>query len=247
MDLLIVTLCVFSKRILSLGASDPSPRGQKLSRNIRGFVSNYLQQHLLTLPSLPTAKQLTEMKERKEREAEEKLREIEFQREQQRQLNALREAKATASKAAAAVEEKSVIQSEFEKISADVDKINADTISGHVDKAFSDVEKFFSMDTIKDISKGFQSLLPSHKNEKEREKEGDRVQEGGWMCNTGQVMRSLDDQEEDDPFVVQREQLLSYIAQAEAAKRFDEVRALEQSLKDIETAMQEQRMSYGFT
>lgn len=213
---------VCSKRILSMGASDPSPRGQKLARSVRVFASNYLQQHLLTLPSLPTAQQLAEIKEQKEREAQEKIREIERQREQQRQQNALREAKAAAAKKQKAAEEESSLQSDLNKTAASA-------------------EKFF-----KDISKGFQSILPANKTEKE-EISGDRVEEGGWMCNTKQVMRSFDDEMEDDPFVVQREQLLSYIAQAKDAKRFDEVRALEQSLRDIEAVMQEQRMSFGFT
>ena len=232
-----------SKRILSIGASDPSPRGQKLARNVRVFASNYLQEHLLRLPALPTPKQLADLKAQKEREAEEKIRELqrqrEQQREQQRQLQILREAKATPNKAAASVEED---DSGNQKMSsADIDKISADTISG---KAFSDA-KFFSMNTLRDISKGFQSILPNKEGEEE-ERRGGTVQEGGWMCNT-QVRRSFDERDEKDPFVVQREQLLSYIAQAKSAKRFDEVRALEQSLRDIETVMQEQKMSYGFT
>lgn len=248
-DSLLLCPILCSKRILSMGASDPSPRGQKLARSVRAFASNYLQQHLLTLPSLPTPQQLIEISERKEREAQEKMREIERQREEQRRLKAIREAKSAAATATASEDSAlEKISSEFGKMSADIDKINASTLSGHVDKCLSDVERLFSRETIKDISRGFQRVFPGNKTDLEAElKKGDMVEEGGWMCDTDQVMRSIEGQEEQDPFILQREQLLSYIAQARAAKRYDEVKALEQSLSDIERAMKERHMSYGFT
>ena len=85
-----VTLCiiVYSKQILKLGSTDQSVRGQKLSRSIRLYASNYLQDNLLTLPSLPTNVQLRRIREEKEREAEERVRKLERERELQRQKEA---------------------------------------------------------------------------------------------------------------------------------------------------------------
>lgn len=213
---------------MSIGASDPSPRAQKLARGVRAYVSNYLQEHLLTLPSLPTQQQLAEIKERREREAEERLAQIEQQREEQRILNAKREAEAAA-------EEKSALEKMSAKITYDV---TTEKISEGFGKFTSDMDRLFSRETIKDISKEFQSIIPSSSK-----KEGKEEQDKGWMCNSNQVVTSLDPV--DNPFAVQRDQLLSFIAQAQEARRFDEVRALEESLHEIEAVMQEQK-SFGF-
>ena len=190
-----------------MSASDPSPRAKKLSFNIRVFVSNYLQEHLLTLPSLPTQAQLKEIIERKEKEAEEKLREIELQREVQRQRKAIKEAEEKSSKLS--------LSSKFSK----VDKMINSKLKG--------------LQNAVNFTAGSEVVTVTGEKE-----------EGGWMCKTDMVVRSVDCEE--DPFVIQREQLLSYIAQAQEANRLDEVRSLELSLKDIEKAMEEQKMSYGF-
>lgn len=110
------------------------------------------------------------------------------------------------------------------------EKSGLEVLSAGFKKFTSDVDKFFSMNTLKGLGIG--------KNEEERK------QDGGWKIDTSKVVRSVEC--EDDPFAIQREQLLSYIAQAREEKRFDEVRALEHSLHEIETAMREQKMSHGF-
>lgn len=179
------------------------------------------------MPSLPTQQKLAEMKEERERKAQERLREIERQRQQEIILKAQREAEA-------ATAEKSVMDS----ISSD---LTAEKISEGFGKFTSDLDRLFSMNTIKDLSKEIQAIMPGGVKEEEEKSE---VEVGGWICNTDQVVTAVD--EEDDPFMIQREQLLSFIAQAKEAKRFDEMRALEESLKEIEAVMQEQK-SYGFS
>lgn len=201
-----------SKRILSMGASDPSLRGQKLVRGIRAYASNYLQEHLLTLPALPTTQQLAEIKERKERQTRETLLEIERQREEKRKQNLAQEAA-------------------------------ADGLNKIPSKFASDMDKLFSVNTIRDISKELKGIIPTGHKEEELER-GEAT--AAWMCDTNQVTTSLD-LDEEDPFQVQYEQLLSYISQARQAKRFDEVRALEESLRDIRAVIHKQKMSYGFS
>lgn len=177
------------------------------------YASNYLQEHLLTLPSLPTHQQLMEIKERRETAAQERLAEIEQQREEQRRLNAKHEAAAASDKATS--------------------DIRTDRIAEGFGKFTSDMDRLFSMETIKDISKELHSIIPGSA------KESAGRQEVGWMCDSDAVAPS-----HGNPFMVQRDQLLSFIAQARDAKRFDEVRALEESLRDIEAAMQGQHESY---
>ncbi len=266
-----------------MGSSDPSPLQQKLARNIRVFVSNYLQQHLLTLPSLPTKTQLQEIKDRLEREAQERLKEIEHQRELQhqreeqqrlcegeRQRNAAREKFTSDMDKLFSVntlknlgkEIKSIVPGEGEKAGEKAgrerlkeeeqkhkqseehnrktdrteEKSGRDYFSAGFKKFTSDVDKLFSVNTIKDLGK---NIVPG-KNEEEEQ------QEGGWKIDSQRVVHSMD-LDEGDPFAVQREQLLSFIAQAKEAKRFDEVRALECSLQEIESVMREQRLSHGFS
>lgn len=217
-----------SKKILSAGAAEPSPLRQKLSRCIRVFASNFLQENLMTLPSVPTMPQLQQIKEKKEREALERVREIERQREEQRQLNLRREAAAA----------------------ADDSSSGLDKLSAGVDSGLGKISAKFSaeIDKLKDFSKDLQDKITFKKDEEvvsiSSVREGGGGEGGaGWMC-APEMVRNTDGEE--DPFVVQREQLLSYIAQAREARRMDEVRALEQSLRDIELAMEEQQnMSYG--
>ena len=118
------------------------------------------------------------------------------------------------------------------------EKSGLDYISAGFKKFTSDVDKLFSVSTIKDLGKEIQNIVPS-KEDEERE-------HGGWKIDADKVVHSVDC-DEDDPFAIQREQLLSFIAQAQEAKRFDEVRALEASLKEIETEMREKQMTHGFS
>ncbi len=67
----------------------------------------------------------------------------------------------------------------------------------------------------------------------------------GWMCSST-VAQSVDSTE--DPFDLQKQQLLAYIKQARGAGRMDEVHALEASLREIEATILEQRkLSYGLS
>ena len=69
------------------------------------------------------------------------------------------------------------------------------------------------------------------------------VQETGWITSRNEEIVDTGD----DPFLLQKQQLLAYIKQARAGNRMDEVAALEQSLRDIELAIhQKEPMSYGF-
>jgi len=70
--------------------------------------------------------------------------------------------------------------------------------------------------------------------------------DSGWMGDSFAV-GSVDST--DDPFMLQRQQLMRFIQQARQANRMDEVQALEASLRDIERTMAEeqQQLSYGFS
>jgi ribosomal protein L9 len=69
------------------------------------------------------------------------------------------------------------------------------------------------------------------------------VKETGWITSRSEEIVDTGD----DPFLLQKQQLLSYIKQARAGNRMDEVAALEQSLRDIELAIhQKQPMAFGF-
>ena len=222
----IMHVFIYSKKIVSDGASSRSPLAQKLTRFVRVFTSNYLQENLLRLPPVPTMDQFQEIKAQNEREAEERLREIERHREEQRLLNLKREAELSG------------------KISHEVDssigKISAELDSG-LGKISAGVGKFTAE---------FDKLLCSDKFRKDKSAPGivgwvgEGSSQGGWMCAPEMVVREADD-DESDPFEVQREQLISYITQARNAKRMDEVRTLEQSLRDIEQVMRDRKRSFG--
>jgi hypothetical protein len=188
---------------------------------------------LLTVPSLPTPQQLEEIKERKEREERERVEEIERQMEEQRQKSAKREAEAA---------DKSALSAELERAAAD---LTTEKIAQGFGKFTSDLDRLFSRETIKDISKELSSIMPGSTTKEEKaplEKSAGPAK--GWMCNPQAVMTSVD--AEDDPFMMQRDQLLSFIAQAKQAKKYDEVRVLEESLAEIEAEMRAPQLSYGF-
>lgn len=196
----------YSKQILSVGATDPSTREQKLTRSVRVYASNYLQDNLLTLPSLPTAAQLTQIRERVEREAKERVRELERAREEQKMKE--------------------------EAMAASVSVL--DERSG-LDK-FLDFSKELSTKVTIGLKKESEPVgVPLVR----------QASNSGWMCSST-VVKSIDSSE--DPFDVQRQQLLSYIKQARGANRMDEVHALEMSLREIETTMlEEKKLTYGFS
>ncbi len=58
----------------------------------------------------------------------------------------------------------------------------------------------------------------------------------GWSA-APVISDTLDD--EFDPFELQRQQLLSYIEQAKDARKFDEMKALQESLAEIERMMEQ--------
>ena len=197
-----------SKQILKVGATDPSTREQKLTRSVRVYASNYLQDNLLSLPSLPTEAKLTQIRDRVEREAKERVRELERAREEQK------------------------IKEEEEAMAACASVL--DERSG--------LDKF--LDFSKELSTKVTISL-----KKESEPVGvplvRQASNSGWMCSST-VVKSIDSSE--DPFDVQRQQLLSYIKQAREANRMDEVNALEMSLREIETTMiEEKKLTYGFS
>ena len=67
-------------------------------------------------------------------------------------------------------------------------------------------------------------------------KEASRDSSVGWSA-APVISDTLGD--EFDPFELQRQQLLSYIEQAREAKKFDEMEALQQSLAEIESMMED--------
>lgn len=64
---------------------EPSTRHLRVQKGIRMFASAFLQEHLLTLPALPTREKLRAIRETREREAEERMKELQRQKEEQRQ------------------------------------------------------------------------------------------------------------------------------------------------------------------
>lgn len=190
---------------MSWGADDPSLKEQKLTRSVRVYASNYLQDNLLTLPSLPTAAQLTKICERVEREAKERIRELERAREELK----LREQ----------------YNSEQEMV----------TSTSVFDKIL-DFPKELSQKVTDGLKRESEAIgVPQTRH----------GSQSGWMCSST-VVNSIDSSE--DPFDVQRQQLLAYIKQAREAKRMDEVQTLEMSLREIEaTMLRERNLNYGFS
>ena len=227
-------LLLSSKDIFSLvndTASDPSSseRMVKLCRGVRVFASNYLQENLLTLPSLPTVQKLAEIRETKEREAKERLREIEKQRELRRQEELSRLPPHTNITKTLAEEQRLTVE-EDERGLAGARTFSVDTAQGDKKNRF---EKLKMLST---------KVIPKVNFKREMGPGGgggaariERLNSGsGWMGNT-EAFGSMDSQ--DDPFTLQQQQLLGFIQQARAAGRADEVAALEESLCEIESLM----------
>ena len=215
------SLYVYSKKILGTGSSSRSSSVQKLSRYVRVFASSYLQDNLLCLPTVPTLDQFKKIKEEKEREAELRVREIERQREEQRQLN-LKKEKELAERLSHEVD------SGIGKISSELDS-GLGKLSAGVGKFTAEMDKLLKKDR---SGAGMSGWV------------GEGSGQGGWMCAPEMVVRDADE-DKTDPFLLQKEQLISYIAQARDAHRMDEVRTLEQSLRDIEQVIRDRKRSFG--
>lgn len=205
-----------SKHILGFIAESPSPRNEKLCKAIRTFASGYLQENLLSLPSLPTAVRLREIRAAKEREAQETIKELERQREAKRKL----EASLGAAVGGETATEKRGLDKFLDKF--DIDLPNLPSVSFKKDASTKD-----------GASVSVARFDRTNSN-------------SGWMSDSI-VVGSIDSQE--DPFVLQQQQLLSFISQARDAGRLDEVAALESSLREIEFTMDERKkkLSYGFS
>lgn len=214
----------------------------KLCRGIRGFASNYLQENLLTLPSLPTVQKLAEIREAKEREAKQRLLDLEKERVLRRQQELSPRGPAHAN--VSATEENLETEQSFAGAST--------TIAVTAEKK-NRFEKFKSFST-KVIPKVHFKRDTGGGEESARGEGSVRVQRlnsgSGWMGNS-RAFGSVDSQ--DDPFTLQKQQLVGFIQQARAAGRMDEVAALEESLREIDDLMLEKPpqhsgpvMSYGF-
>lgn len=168
------------------------------------YASNYLQENLLSLPSLPTEAKLREIKERVERDNLQRKRELERERELARRQEEERASKAT--------------------------------------------EERTGLNRFRDFSKDFSTKVAVSFKRDSEELDVPIVRKSstsGWMSSST-VAQSVDSTE--DPFDLQKQQLLSYIKQAREAGRMDEVNALEVSLREIEATILEQRkFSYGLT
>ena len=224
-------------------SADTSERSLKLCRGIRIYASSYLQDNLLTLPKLPTAENLRRIREQKEREAWERIKELERQRELQRQQEAAQlQLGAGVAWSSKGDEGEEVLDGGSINIDTQDSPMKVGTRPG----AGSEKRRFeklldFSTRVVnfKKSGEGGTAGLPIPKF-----KRGNSG--SGWMCDP-MATGSVDSQE--DPFVLQKQQLLVYIRQARKAKRMDEVEALEASLRDIEIAMRDRQLSslsYGF-
>ncbi len=110
------------------------------------------------------------------------------------------------------------------------------------------VEERSGLDRFMDFSKDLSTkVVVSFKKESDELDMpiGRKGSSSGWMCSSN-VAQSVDSTE--DPFDLQKQQLLVYIKQAREANRMDEVYALESSLREIEATILEQRkFSYGLS
>ena len=198
---------------------------------------------------------LRQIREAKEREAQERIKELERHRELLRQQEAAHGAgvdgtqkeKGFETSMAATVEvaeggegrgegvgggppEKRKLQDRFLEFSNKV-------VSNVRDVGFGNV-RVGNIGFKKDSSGGSIAMVASRSKRQNSD--------SGWMGDSFAV-GSVDSA--DDPFMLQRQQLLRFIQQARQANRMDEVQALEASLRDIESAMTEeqQQLSYGFS
>ena len=226
---------------MALGGSDTATRSYKLSRSVRVYASNYLQENLLLLPSLPTVAQLREIREQVEKEAQERLRELEREREKKRKREEEMAAKAAAKASAKALEEKKGIDKLLD-FSKDISSKMSDTFKRDGEGEKKGFDKFldFSRELSTKMSVTFKRDSEAVAVEPDRARSDSK---SGWMCTTD-TGTSVDSTE--DPFDLQKKQLLLYIKQARDANRMDEVHALEASLREIEATIIEQRkLSYG--
>ena len=200
------------------------------------FASTYLQDNLLGLPSLPNSHQLAEIRQKKEEEARERLKEIERQRELLRLEEASRRAPQVVM-ATTREEEGDEDEREFAGAS-----YSSDTATG--------LDKKKRFEKLKNFSNKVIPKVTFKKEEGGRGGREGRVGSGSGWIGMSRAFGSVDSQ--DDPFSLQRDQLLGYIDQARAAGRGDEVAALEQSLCEIERLMVERAhpeqppLAYGF-
>jgi len=238
--------CAYSKDLLSLGGTDPSQRGAKLSRGIRAFASTYLQENLLTLPALPTHVKLRQIREAREREAQERIKELERRRELQRQQEAARGAGVDGTQKERGVETSISIGTNVEVAEGETGGAGGGGGGQPEKRKLQDrflelSNKFVSNVGVKVSNIGFKKDSAMHGPRPKRLDSG-----SGWMGDSVAV-GSVDSAE--DPFLLQKQQLLCFIHQARKANRMDEVQALEASLRDIERAMveEQQQLSYGFT
>ena len=203
------------------------------------FASTYLQENLLSLPALPTHVKLRQIREAKEREAQERIKELERRRELQRQQEAARGAGVDG-----AQKERGVETSMSVAISVEVAEGETGGAGGG-----GQPEKRKLQDRFLQLSNKFGVKVSFKKDSAMNGPRPKRLDSGsGWMGDSIAV-GSVDSAE--DPFLLQKQQLLSFIHQARQANRMDEVQALEASLLDIERAMAEEQqeqlqLSYGF-
>lgn len=203
--------------------SVPSPSCQKIQRNVRLFASNYLQENLLTLPGLPSLEKLKEIRQQKEREVEEKKLRLMKEKEEKRELE-------IAAAAATVKKENSFFGSKKEPTLMPLPGIKKETSSSRLEISFSALDSKVRLSpTFKQKAKAVFGIKTPD--------EPPRTSSGGWTAES--ALSEYHDDGELDPFELQRQQLLGYIAQAQQAKRFDEVATLRESLNEIEALMTE--------
>ena len=208
---------------------EPSPSCLKVQRNIRLFASNYLQENLLMLPGLPTVEKLKELRREKEREIEEKKLRLLKEKEEKRELEIAAAAAANKKDSGAFFGSKKET-STLQLPSSGIKKESSS--SSLLDISFS------AIDSKVRISPSFKRKAKAVFGIKESD-ETSRTSSRGWTAES--AVTEYQDNGELDPFELQRQQLLGYIAQAEQAKRFDEVATLKESLHEIEALMVEGR------
>lgn len=219
-----------SKRIMNLKYNDggePSPSCLKVQRNIRLFASSYLQDNLLMLPGLPTVEKLKDLRREKEREIEEKKLRLLKEKEEKRELEIAAAAAANKRDSGAFFGSKKE-PSTSQLPSGGMKKENSSSL--RLDISFS------AIDSKVRISPSFKRKAKAVFGIKESG-ETSSTSNRGWTAEA--AVTECHDDGELDPFELQRQQLLGYIAQAEQAKRFDEVATLKESLHEIEALMVE--------
>lgn len=199
---------------------EPSTRHLKVQRGVRIFASTYLQDNLLTLPALPTREKLNKIRNEKEREAEERRKEIERQLEEQRRCELLR---IQEEEAAASAARKTILS---DKPSTDSNPLSMRSLEGHFTKLSSEFSTFSIEGRLSKFSSEVKRSFLKEDSQKQQAK--------GWAVESGRNRHDSID----DPFEVQRQQLIQYLEQAKIAGRVDEVAAIQESLRDIEAEIE---------